>query len=245
VEGFDAAAKAAILATIAFDVPVVAEDVYREGIGGVTAADIGFARGLGYVVKLLAIGESLEGRISVRVYPAMIPSTHPLAAVREAFNAVFVEGEKVGSLMLYGLGAGGDPTAASVVGDLIEIARNRVAGGGSSAAGHLHQMVRLPDGSEEGAGRWLRPIEELSAQYYVLMQVADRPGVLAAIAGAFAQHEVSIKSVWQEGHGEEAQLVLITHRASERSLQACVAELKSIESVESVSSVLRVEAAEP
>jgi homoserine dehydrogenase len=245
VDGFDAAAKAAILAMIAFDVPVVAEDVYREGIGGVTAEDIGFARRLGYVVKLLAIGESQDGRVAVRVHPAMIPSAHPLAAVRESFNAVFVEGEKVGSLMLYGLGAGGDPTAASVVGDLIEIARTRVAGGGPSAAGHLQQLVSLPDESGAGRERWIRPIEELSAQYYVLMHVADRPGVLAAIAGAFAQHDVSIKSVWQEGHGEEAQLVLITHRAGERSLRACVAELKGIESVGSVSSVLRVEAGEP
>ena len=236
VEGYDAAAKAAILATIAFDVPVAAGDVYREGITGIGPDDIAFARRLGYVVKLLAIGEVMKDEVSVRVHPAMIPGDHPLAAVRESFNAVFIEGEKVGSLMLYGLGAGGDPTAASVVGDLIELARNRSRGADRVATvGHVEHLV----------SRRLKPVDELSAQYYILMQVADRPGVLAAIATAFARHEVSIKSVWQEGHGREAQLVLITHRAGEAGLRACVAELRGIDTVEAVSSVIRVEAGEP
>jgi homoserine dehydrogenase len=233
VEGFDAAAKAAILATIAFDLPVGADDVYREGIGRVTAADIGFARRLGYVVKLLAIAEAGNGSISVRVHPAMLPKEHPLASVRESFNAVFVEGEKVGPLMLYGRGAGGDPTATSVVGDVIELAR-----GSLSPASH-----QAPD-EPAATGRGLRPIGELFAQYYLLMRVADLPGVLAAIAGVFAVHGVSIKSVWQEGHGDEAQIVLITHRAREDALQGCVRELDGLDVVEEVSSVIRVEAGE-
>lgn len=237
IEGHDAAAKAAILATIAFDLPVVAADVYREGIMGLSQDDIAHASGLGYAIKLLAIAESDEDRVSVRVHPAMIPKEHPLASVRESFNAVYLEGERLGPLMLYGRGAGDDPTATSVVGDLIELARNRAAGGLPSA---IHHSPR----GDAGARR-LQPIEELSSQYYILMEVSDRPGVLAAIAGAFAQHDVSIKSVRQEGHGDEAQLVMITHRAGERDLRACVSALEGIESVKAVRSVVRVEAAEP
>jgi homoserine dehydrogenase len=237
VEGFDAAAKAAILATIAFDLPVAADDVYREGISRVTSDDIGFARRLGYVVKLLAIAEADDGAVSVRVHPAMIPSDHPLASVRESFNAVFVEGEKVGPLMLYGRGAGGDPTATSVVGDIIDLARTRNAGS-LTLVGHATS-------GEGGGGRRLRPIGELSSQYYVLMRVSDRPGVLAGIAGVFADHLVSIKSVWQEGHGDEAQIVLVTHRAGESALQACVGDLQELDAVEEVSSVIRVVAGEP
>jgi homoserine dehydrogenase len=233
MEGFDAAAKAAILATIAFDLPVGAGDVYREGITQVSADDIAFARRLGYVVKLLAIAEAVDGGVSVRVHPAMIPKEHPLASVRESFNAVFVEGERVGPLMLYGRGAGGDPTATSVVGDIIDLARARAAGSLTLAG---------MDGSPD---RRLRPIDELLGQYYLLMRVVDRPGVLAAIAGVFAEHQVSIKSVWQEGHGDEAQIVLITHRAREDALQACVRDLDALDVVDQVSSVIRVEAAEP
>jgi homoserine dehydrogenase len=239
VGGFDAAAKAAILATIAYDVPVGSADVYREGIERVTAADIGFARQLGFVVKLLAIAEAVEGEVSVRVYPAMIPADHPLASVRESYNAVFIEGERVGPLMLYGKGAGGDPTATSVVGDIIDIARSSREGRpGSTANAH-------PAWSSATPLRRIRPIEAMSAQYYVLMRVADRPGVLAAIATVFSEHEVSIKSVWQEGHGDEAQLVLVTHREPEHALQACVENLRTLDAVKEVSSVIRVEAAEP
>jgi homoserine dehydrogenase len=236
VGGFDAAAKAAILATIAYDVPVGSADVYREGIEAVSATDIRFARQLGYVVKLLAIAEAVDGEVSVRVYPAMIPADHPLASVRESFNAVFIEGERVGPLMLYGRGAGGDPTATSVVGDIIDISRGLSDDG--KARAH-------PGWSSRAPLRRLRPIEEMSAQYYMLMRVADRPGVLAAIALVFSEHEVSIKSVWQEGHGEEAQIVLVTHREPEHALQACVNDLRTLDAVKEVSSVLRVEAAEP
>ena len=237
--GFDAAAKAAILATIAYDVPVGSADVHREGIERVTATDIRFARQLGFVVKLLAIAEAVDGEVSVRVYPAMIPADHPLASVRESFNAVFIEGERVGPLMLYGKGAGGDQTATSVVGDIIDIARSS----GQTRPGtmaHAH-----PGWSSQVPLRRIRPIEEMSAQYYVLMRVADRPGVLAAVATVFSEHEVSIKSVWQEGHGEEAQLVLVTHREPEHALQACVENLRTLDAVKEVSSVIRVEAAEP
>ncbi|MGH2557317.1 MAG: homoserine dehydrogenase [Actinomycetota bacterium] len=237
VEGFDAAANAAILATIAFDLPVAADDVHREGISRVTSDDIGFARRLGFVVKLLAIAEADDGAVSVRVHPAMIPSDHPLASVRESFNAVFVEGERVGPLMLYGHGAGGDPTATSVVGDIIDLARTRSAGS-LTLVGHATS-------EEGGGGRRLRPIGELSSQYYLLMRVSDRPGVLAGIAGVFADHLVSIKSVWQEGHGDEAQIVLVTHRAGESALQACVADLRELDAVKEVSSVIRVVAGEP
>jgi len=239
VEGFDAAAKAAILATIAFDLPVVASDVYREGMGGVTADDITFAARLGYVVKLLAIAEVADGDVAVRVHPPMIPREQPLVSVRESFNAVFIEGEKVGAVMLYGRGAGGDPTATSVVGDLIELARNRRAGGFGqlTALGHAAHAIQ--------GTRRLKPIEELQGQYYILLRVVDRPGVLASIAAAFARHEVSIKSVWQEGYGEQARLVLITHRAAERDLRACVGELRGIDAVGSVESVIRVEGGEP
>jgi homoserine dehydrogenase len=234
LDGSDAAAKAAILATIAFDVPVEVGDVYREGILAVSAEDIGFARRLGYVVKLLAIAQADDGAIYVRVHPAMIPAEHPLASVRESFNAVFIEGDKVGPLMLYGRGAGGDPTATSVVGDIIELARNRSRSGPPSPS----PMVPRP------AGRRVGPIDDLRSQYYILMRVADRAGVLASIALVFADHLVSIKSVWQEGQGDEAQIVLITHEAAERSLRACVRDLRTIDTVEEVSSVIRVVAGE-
>lgn len=234
VEGLDAAAKAAILATIAFDVPVVVGDVHLEGIARVRAEDVAFARGLGYVIKLLAIGDATPNGVAVRVHPAMVRREHPLASVRGSFNAVFVEGERVGPLMLYGRGAGGDPTATSVVGDLIELARGGVASRSRPATPRPPVSARRE--------RRIVPIEELEAQYYVLLRVEDVPGVLAAVALVFTHHNVSIRQVVQEGRGEEAQLVLITHRASERALQACVRDLSLIETVLEVSSVIRVEA---
>ena len=227
VDGYDAAAKCAILASIAFDTRVVAGEVFREGIARVTQEDIEFARRLGYVVKLLAVAELEDGEVAVRVHPAMVPADHPLAAVREAFNAVFVEGPNVGQLMLYGAGAGGPPTATAVVGDLVAVAR-RVGGGGRSAA------------SSFGAERRIRPMEDTETQYYLLLDVLDRAGVLAQVAGAFGTHSVSIKSVWQEGTGDDALLVLITHRANEGAVQATVRDLRSLEAVLEVRSVMRV-----
>ncbi|HEY3022853.1 MAG TPA: homoserine dehydrogenase [Actinomycetota bacterium] len=231
VDGHDAAAKCAILASIAFNARVVAGDVYREGIGTVTPEDIEFARRLGYVVKLLAIAELHEERIAARVHPAMIPSHHPLAAVREAFNGVFVEGPNVGELMFYGRGAGGEPTATAVVGDLVSVARNLLAGTrGVGCTCFLERTVR--------------PMSEMEGQYYILLRVEDRPGVLAEIASVFGRNEVSIKSVWQEGTGADAQLVFITHRAREGSFQQAVTELGGVRAVEEVRSILRVEAEE-
>ncbi|HSJ51841.1 MAG TPA: homoserine dehydrogenase, partial [Actinomycetota bacterium] len=232
VDGHDAAAKCAILASIAFNARVVAGDVYREGIAGVTTEDIEFARRLGYVVKLLAVAETgADGRVAVRVHPAMIPQAHPLASVRHAFNAVFLEGSNVGELMFYGRGAGGEPTATAVIGDLITVARNMLAGARGVGCTCFHE-------------RTIRPMSEMTGQYYILLRVEDRPGVLAEIASVFGRHEVSIKSVWQEGTGRDAQLVFITHRALEGAFQAAVSELRDVAPVREVRSVLRVEAEE-
>jgi len=232
VEGHDAAAKCAILASIAFNARVTASDVFREGISRVTTEDIESARRLGYVVKLLAIAEMDEDeRIAVRVHPAMIPSNHPLASVRDAFNAVFVEGPKVGELMFYGRGAGGDPTATAVVGDLVSVARNLLAEARGVGCTCFHE-------------RTIRPMAEMTGQYYILLRVEDRPGVLAEIASVFGRNEVSIKSVWQEGTGEDARLVFITHRAREGAFQEAVAALRDVPAVEEVRSILRVEAEE-
>jgi homoserine dehydrogenase len=231
VDGHDAAAKCAILASIAFNARVVLGDVHREGIGTVTTEDIEFARRLGYVVKLLAIAELHEERVAARVHPAMIPSEHPLAAVRDAFNGVFVEGPNVGELMFYGRGAGGEATATAVVGDLVTVARNLLAGArGVGCTCFLERTVR--------------PMSEMEGQYYILLRVEDRPGVLAEIASVFGRNDVSIKSVWQEGTGADAQLVFITHRAREGSFQQAVTELGGVRAVEEVRSILRVEAEE-
>ena len=231
IEGFDPAAKASILASIAFNTRVVAGDVYREGIADITAADIAFARRLGYAVKLLAIAEEQDGEIAVRVHPAMIPLAHPLAGVRENLNAVFVEGENVGELMFYGRGAGGPPTSISVVGDITTVARNIMSGGRGPGC-TCYRSARI------------RPIDQMFAQYYILLNVADRPGVLASVASAFGANNVSIASVWQEGIGDQAQLVMITHRAQERDLQATLHALRELDSVTKVASVMRVEGGE-
>jgi homoserine dehydrogenase len=231
IEGFDAAAKAAILASVAFRSRVVAGDVYREGISHVTHRDIEFAQRLGYTVKLLAIAEELGGEIAVRVHPAMLPSDHPLATVGDSYNAVFVEGDSVGRLMFYGRGAGGDPTGSAVVGDIVAAARHLVYGGRNPGCTCYFDKRVLP-------------IDEMEAQYYLLLSVADRPGVLAQVASAFGNHNISIRSVWQEGYGDEAQLVMVTHRGKEANLQATVDELGKLDAVTKVVSVLRVEGEE-
>jgi homoserine dehydrogenase len=231
VEGHDAAAKCAILASIAFNARVVSSDVFREGITRVTTEDIEFARRLGYVVKLLAIAELDGDRVAARVHPAMIPSAHPLAAVRDAFNAVFVEGPHVGELMFYGRGAGGEATATAVVGDLVTVARNVLSGARGVGCTCFQQ-------------RTIRPMAEHESQYYILLRVEDRPGVLAEIAGVLAENLVSIKSVWQEGAGDDARLVFVTHRAREDAFQRSVAGLHGLRAVEEVRSMVRVEAEE-
>ncbi len=231
IEGHDAAAKAAILASIAFHTEVTTRDVYAEGISAITPADIENARSLGSVVKLLAICERCNGGISARVHPAMIPRVHPLAAVRDAYNAVFVEAEAAGRLMFYGAGAGGQPTASAVLGDIVAVARNRLAG------------LRGPDASTY-AELPLVPIGDALTRYYVQLDVVDRPGVLAPVADAFAQQGVSIKAVRQEGRGEDANLVIITHTAREAALAKTVANLSAMPAVRAVDSVLRVEGEE-
>ncbi len=227
VEGFDAAAKAAIIASIAFGARVVAGDVYREGISDLTDHDIASARDLGYVVKLLAVAEELDGEVAVRVHPAMVPLHHPLASVRESFNALFIEGDAVGELMLYGRGAGGGPTASAVIGDLIDAAKNLVSGGRGATIGDLERKT-------------IRPIDEVESQFYLFIEVADRPGVLAAIATAFGTHGVSIKSMQQRGIGDDARLIFVTHKAREADLRATVHALRDVETVHRVGSVLRV-----
>jgi homoserine dehydrogenase len=229
VEGYDAAAKAAIVASIAFGIRVAPDDVYREGITGVTTADIAFADQLGYAVKLLAVAERdpEQGDVGVRVHPAMVPKTHPLASVRESFNAVFIEGEAVGELMLYGRGAGGMPTASALLGDLIDAAHNLRAAGGAGRAPVL------------GAAA-LRPVDQLRSQYYLSIDVVDQPGVLSAVAGVFGEHGVSIRSMVQEGMGAEARLIFMTHTARERDVQATIAGLHGLDAVDRIGSLLRV-----
>ncbi len=231
VEGFDAAAKCAILASLAFNTRVVAGDVYREGITDVTAADIAAAARMGYTVKLLAIAEEVDGDVSARVHPAMIPDTHPLASVTEAYNAVFVEGDAVGQLMFYGKGAGSLPTGAAVVGDLVEVARNRLQGARGVGCTCLYE-------------RSVRSMDEVDTQYYLALDVADRPGVLAKVATVFGEHGVSIRSVLQRGKGDEAQLVLVTHLAREGAMRATLAGLRQLDVVNDLQSVMRVEGEE-
>ncbi|MDX6360410.1 MAG: homoserine dehydrogenase [Nocardioidaceae bacterium] len=232
-EGFDAAAKAAILASQAFHSRVNAADVHREGITDVTAADIASARDMGSVVKLLAIAEIATGAggdegISVRVHPAMIPRSHPLASVREAFNAVFVESEAAGQLMFYGPGAGGAPTASAVLGDLVTVARNRLGD------------TRGP-GESAYADRVVLPMGETRTRYHVAIDVDDRAGVLAEIATAFAEEDVSIQTLRQEGRGEDAQLVVVSHDATDKQLSSTVERLRGLACVREVTSVMRVE----
>jgi homoserine dehydrogenase len=228
VEGFDAAAKAAILASLAFHTRVRSADVYREGITEVTASDVASAKAMGCTIKLLCIASCVDGAVSVRVHPAMIPRTHPLASVGDAFNAVFVEARAAGQLMFYGRGAGGAPSASAVVGDIVAVARNRLAGA-RAASESTYADLRI------------RPMGEVVTRYHISLDVADRPGVLAAVAGVFARHDVSIQTVRQEGRGDDATLVIVTHTAADASLASTVADLRESTVVREVTSVMRVE----
>jgi homoserine dehydrogenase len=234
VEGFDAAAKAAILASLAFHTRVSGTDVYREGITEVSAADVAAAREMDSVVKLLAICERTDKGVSVRVHPAMIPRSHPLAGVREAFNAVFVEADAAGELMFYGKGAGGDPTASAVLGDLVAVARHRVGGGLGPGESSYADLPVLTMGDA-----WTR--------YHISLDVEDRSGVLAQVAAAFADHDVSIETVRQQlvpaGDGESARanLIIVTHSASDAALSSTVERLRTLDVVRGVNSVMRVE----
>jgi homoserine dehydrogenase len=232
VEGYDAASKAAILASIAFHTRVTAADVYREGITAVSPADIAAAKALGRTIKLLAICERVrhddEESVAVRVHPAMIPRTHPLATVGGAFNAVFVEADAAGSLMFYGQGAGGAPTASAVLGDLVAVARNRVVGG------------RGP-GESSYAALPVKPIAQVDTRYHVSLDVADRAGVLSSVASVFAEHDVSIAAVRQQGRTTDASLVIVTHSAPDAALRSTVDKVAGLPVVREVASVMRVE----
>ncbi|GAB7050347.1 homoserine dehydrogenase [Catenuloplanes indicus] len=233
VEGFDAGAKAAILASLAFHTRVTAADVYREGITEVTAADVASARDMGSTIKLLCIAArtvDADGAesVSVRVHPAMIPRSHPLASVGDAYNAVFVEAEAAGQLMFYGRGAGGTPTASAVLGDVVAVSRNRLAGTWAPSESAYAKLA-------------IRPMGDAITRYHVSLDVADRAGVLSQVAGVFAKHDVSIATVRQAGHGDEASLVIVTHTARDAALAATVDELRHLDIVRSIASVLRVE----
>lgn len=229
VAGHDAAAKAAILASLAFHTRVTLPDVHCEGIGNVTADDVEAARDMGYVIKLLAIADlTSDGTgVCVRVHPTMVPRTHPLASVRGAYNAVFVEADAAGQVMFYGQGAGGEPTASAVLGDLVTAARHRVSGSLGAAASTYNDVAILPIG-------------QASTSYYVDFHVEDRSGVLAEIATIFADHGVSISGVRQDGRGDEARLIIRTHAASDDSLSRTVDAVSRLESVREVAGLMRV-----
>jgi homoserine dehydrogenase len=231
VEGFDAAAKAAILAGLAFHTRVTAADVYREGITEVTAADIASAKSLGRTVKLLAVCERSGDGVAVRVHPAMIPRSHPLAAVGGAYNAVFVEAQSAGRLMFYGAGAGGTPTASAVLGDIVAVARNRMAG---TRGPEVSTHAELP----------VLPMGDTLTRYHVSLDVADKPGVLAPVAEAFARHGVSIQAVRQTSRGTDALLIIVTHEARDADLAATIFDLTALPVVRAVASVMRVEGEE-
>ncbi|CAB4807519.1 unannotated protein [freshwater metagenome] len=233
VQGHDAAAKIAIIASIAFGTTVRLDDVYCEGITQITAADIAIARKFGFAVKLLGVAELAgvgsnlaSSKLSVRVHPALVPLTNPLAAVRESFNAVVVDGRASGSLMFYGRGAGGEPTASAVLGDVIDAAIN------------LRKDTHAPLGAFTDAK--LLPISEINCEYMIGLEVADKPGVLHAVTGVFARNSVSIRAAEQDGIGSDARLVFLTHDAKESAVQSCLTEFKSLDAVKHVGALLRV-----
>ena len=231
VEGIDASDKAAILAGLAFHSRVTDKDVYREGITKITATDVKVAKAMDMVIKLLAITElTASGEISVRVHPALISRNHPLASVRESFNAVFVEAQSAGQMMFYGKGAGGEPTASAVLGDLVAIARHKVLGG-------------IGPKESDYASLKIAPMGETKTRYLIRLNVADKPGVLESVAHVFASHSVSIQTVRQTGAGDKAELIIMTHTSTESALSATVKELGKLPAVTDVASVLRVEGA--
>ena len=235
VEGYDAGAKAAIIATIVHGAVVSADDVHHEGISTITADDIQVANRLGYVIKAIAVVEN-DGRadppeVAVRVHPALVPHAHPLASVRDCFNAVFIEGDAVGDLMLYGRGAGGAPSASAVLGDVIDAAVN-LTNGSAARIGPLPRAT-------------IRSIDDLSSAYYLRAAVIDRPGVLARVADVFGRHEVSIQSMEQHGLGDEARLIFITHESREAAVRATLESLRELDCVTGIGSVLRVVGSEP
>jgi len=233
IEGFDAAAKAAILSGLAFHTRVTVDDVYREGISKITLEDVTIAKSMDHVIKLLAIAELTPAdEISVRVHPVMLHKSHPLASVRDAYNAVFVEAESAGSLMFYGRGAGGAPTASAILGDVVAVAR------------HI-ALNSVGQRETDYADRDIAPIETTKTKFLIRLEVADIAGVLAAIATTFANHGVSIQTVNQTGRNSDAEVTIVTHLATEGELKATVESLKTMDMVNKISSVIRVEGASP
>ena len=233
IEGFDAAAKAAILSGLAFHTRVTVDDVYREGISKITLEDVNIAKSMDHVIKLLAIAELTPAdEISVRVHPVMLHKSHPLASVRDAYNAVFVEAESAGSLMFYGRGAGGAPTASAILGDVVAVAR------------HI-ALNSVGQRETDYADRDIAPIETTKTKFLIRLEVADKAGVLASIATTFANHGVSIQTVNQSGRNSDAEVTIVTHLATEGELKATVASLKAMDIVNNISSVIRVEGALP
>ena len=232
VKGTDAASKAAILASLAFGSWVDGNQVPREGIDGLQLVDFDYARTLGYTPKLLAIAEDSDDGVAVRVHPTLVPVDHPLASVRGATNAVFVSGPSIGELLFTGPGAGGEPTATAILGDVIACARELLA------RNEVRSRIRFAQGR-------IRDLADVTTKWFLRFTVVDRPGVLARIAAVFGSHDVSIKSVWQEGRGVEATLLLVTHESPERHLQAAVSDLAALDVVSEVATVLRVHGDEP
>lgn len=229
IEGHDAAAKAALLASLAFHSTVTIDEVYCEGITGISIDDVNAAKAMGSVIKLLAIAElTVKDEISVRVHPVMLPNSHPLASVRNAFNAVYVESEAAGQLMFYGRGAGGAPTASAILGDLVAVTRHRAY----STVGY---------GESDYADLDIAPVGDVKSQFFIRLHVADKSGVLASIAQVFASENISIQTVRQAGLGSDAELVVVTHAASESSLKSCIKKLTDMDIVSTVESVIRVD----
>ena len=229
IEGHDAAAKAALVASLAFHSTVTIDEVYCQGISAISIDDINAAKAMGSVIKLLAIAElTVKDEISVRVHPVMLPNSHPLASVRNAFNAVYVESESAGQLMFYGRGAGGAPTASAILGDLVAVTRHRAY----STVGY---------GESDYADLDIAPVSEVQSQFFVRLHVADKSGVLASIAQVFASENISIQTVRQAGLGKDAELIVVTHSATEAALNACVKKLTDMDIVSKVESVIRVE----
>jgi len=225
IEGLDAKFKLSILSTICFRNMVPLEHVFCEGITRVTAEDITYARQLGYGIKLLAIAKKNGNRIEARVHPTFIPLTHPLCAVRDSYNAIFLEGDAVGSLMFYGRGAGDLPTASAVVSDIITACQNE--------GGH-HHRTGMDEGEVIFERNWI-------SRYYVRMLVCDRPGVLGEIAGLFGKNGVSLESVIQTTRGDDASLIFITHEAQEQSMMKALEDMRGCDVISSIESVIRVE----
>ena len=228
VEGFDAAAKVTILASLSFGTPLEGVAIAREGISKVTADDVAFAKRHNFVIKLVGVAERVgEYGISMRVHPAMLPISHPLASINGAFNAVFVEGAKAGPLMLMGQGAGGNPTASAVLGDILEAGRNRMLGGRSATPDVETNLHAIPQ-------------SELQSSFYLTLDVLDRPGVLAAVTSVFGDHGVSIRMLEQSGIGDEARLTLVTHLALESDMAATLEDLQQVDTVDAIGSCIRI-----